>query len=107
MTNYWILEPDGKTPVPVLNRGAWSRWYTTSPHDRLLFRTIIGPFTVSTVFVGMDYNFFGGLPLLWETTIFGREDTQVERRYSTYDDAVAGHAISVLETMERYDGEPE
>jgi hypothetical protein len=46
---------------------------------------------VSTVFLSLDHNWSGGEPLLFETMIFnGPYDTYMER-YSTYDQAKAGH----------------
>lgn len=50
-----------------------------------------GEVHVSTVFLGMDHG-FGGMPLLFETMIFGGELDQFQDRYPTWDMAVAGHA---------------
>lgn len=50
---------------------------------------------VSTVFLGMDHNFSDGPPLLFETAVFGEAGTTGIQRYSTYADALAGHAKAV------------
>lgn len=48
--------------------------------------------TVSTVFLGLDYNFSKhGPPLLFESMVFGIED-EICIRYSTYKKAMLGHA---------------
>ncbi|HEY4383371.1 MAG TPA: hypothetical protein VGN34_02695 [Ktedonobacteraceae bacterium] len=50
---------------------------------------------VSTVFIGLDHNFRGGDPLLFETMIFNdREDLHCNR-YHTWGEAEAGHAEAV------------
>lgn len=47
---------------------------------------------VSTVFLGLDHNYGGhGAPIVFETMIFGGECNGEMRRYSKYDDAIAGH----------------
>ncbi|MDX1247536.1 hypothetical protein GHK05_20720 [Sinorhizobium meliloti] len=52
---------------------------------------------VSTVFLGLDHQFGRGPPLLFETMAFrkGGGDCEQCERYSTWDDAEAGHAAMV------------
>ena len=38
--------------------------------ERFLANDQVGSFRVSTVFLGLDHNFGGGVPHLWETMIF-------------------------------------
>lgn len=48
--------------------------------------------TVSTVWLGLDHNYSGGTPLIFETMVFG--DSMADelcQRYSTEADALAGH----------------
>lgn len=51
-------------------------------------------YTVSTVWLGLDHNYYsGGAPLIFETMAFG--DSMAEElccRYSSEDEATAGHA---------------
>lgn len=56
----------------------------------------VGPWTISTVFLGMDHNFSLGLPvpILWETMLFPQ--TEVVARYATREEAVDGHWSVVL-----------
>lgn len=53
----------------------------------------IGPYWVSTVWMGIDQGFGNGPPIIFETMVFAVEffsgiDT---RRYSTEEEAIAGH----------------
>jgi len=51
---------------------------------------------VSTVFLGLDHNFSGkGLPILWETMVFGGEHDGYCERYSSEKEAKEGHNFAV------------
>ncbi len=50
---------------------------------------------VSTVFLGLDHNFMGGEPVLYETLIFDGALDMEQRRYHTHAEAEAGHAQMV------------
>lgn len=51
----------------------------------------IGSKTVSTVFLALDHGWSGD-PVLFETAIFSDdEETEIASRYSTWDEAKAGH----------------
>lgn len=91
----YILDADGN-PVPVEDADEWSLWYGTA--DRVVAQTQIGKFGVSTVFLGIDHNFYGGPPLVFETAVFHDLGDDVDfgfadikRRYSTRAEALAGH----------------
>jgi hypothetical protein len=64
--------------------------------------TKLNGLVVSTVFLGIDYRFGYGPPLFFETMIFrGTPNAEIEKiqrgfdqyqtRYSTWDEALAGH----------------
>ncbi len=60
----------------------------------------IGDKRVSTVWLGIDHNFYANTirPLLFETMIFENEEYGDEiymRRYTTWEDAVEGHKEAV------------
>jgi hypothetical protein len=63
--------------------------------ERRVAKTQVGPYEVSTVFLGIDHNFlgrFGGEPILFETMIFARHRTfDYQQRYHTGKEAQAGH----------------
>ena len=48
--------------------------------------------SVSTVWLGLDHNYsLTGPPLIFETMIFGGEHAEYQERYSTKEEALAGH----------------
>ena len=54
---------------------------------------------VSTVFLGLDHQHFDGPPLLFETMVFVGEHGDEMERYSTWDEAVAGHDAMVAKVF--------
>jgi hypothetical protein len=54
-----------------------------------------GSVCVSTVFVGFNSRITNGPPLVFETMTFGGPRGGVQYRYSTWDDAEAGHAAEL------------
>lgn len=55
-------------------------------------KTTVGDYVVSTVYLGLDHNWGIGPPLIFETMIFGAGPHDQEQwRYSTVEDAIAGH----------------
>lgn len=46
---------------------------------------------VSTVWLGLDHSFGDGPPLIFETMVFGGEYDDWTERYSTWEQAEAGH----------------
>jgi hypothetical protein len=63
-------------------------------------KTTVGDAEVSTVWLGLDHQFGDGPPLIFETMIFGGEHDQDGWRYSTEDEAAAGHARVVQALQE-------
>lgn len=103
MSEKYILE--AKHAVRCDDLMTWARWMDTA--DRHVGLTNIGPLKVSTVFLGMDHNFFDkGPPLLFETMIFGgaAEDEMIEsyqERCSTWEEAEAQHERAITVAKER------
>lgn len=88
----------GHEPVPVADMAEWAVWFDEA--DRVVRSTTLGPWWVSTVFLGMDHNFLrAGPPLLFETMVFKLNRHNAHRadafdcqaRQSTWDDAVRDH----------------
>lgn len=51
---------------------------------------------MSTVFLGLDHSHTSkGLPVLWETMVFGGPLDQEMDRYTSREDAVEGHEAMV------------
>ena len=88
MSENYIL--NGHNPVKV-DLMAWAKWFETA--DRKVARTLLPEgVKVSTVFLGIDHNFGDkGPPILFETMIFGGSLDEEMDRYSTWEEAEAGH----------------
>lgn len=90
MNDHYILK--GKTPVKT-DLMTWARSFEASA-GRIVAQTgqgSGGKAWVSTVFLGLDHSFGNGKPLLFETMIFGGDHDEYQERYSTWDEAEAGH----------------
>ena len=76
---------------------AYAEWFAT--YDRHVAKTKVEDVEVSTVFLGLDHNFMGDVPILWETMIFGDKEKEslydYQERYATFDEAKAGHQRAV------------
>lgn len=86
----YVLE--GREVVPCSDVDRWAAEYigNRSTAHRIGFDTI-GTVLVSTVFLGMDHNWRGGPPLLFETMTFADEFGEIQLRCSTYDQAEDQH----------------
>jgi hypothetical protein len=107
MSNLYILV--GHEPVEEPDMFTWAYWFQTA--DRHVALTEQDDVRVSTVFLGLDHG-WGGVPLLFETMVFRGTTTALGRevpaqsdgedefaRYSTWDEAVAGHQRMVREVF--------
>jgi hypothetical protein len=90
VTDKYILAEDGKTPVAEEDVLKWGRWFESA--KRHVAEDYVRHMRVSTIFLGLDYSFGDGPPLLWQTMVFGGPLDQAQQRYSSYEDAVEGHA---------------
>lgn len=91
---YYILKD--KTPVAVTDVIEWGKWFEAA--NRVVKQTTLPDGTfISTVFLGLNHNYSGGQPLLFETMIFNsnenREDYQ--ERYTTWEQAEEGHQKAI------------
>jgi hypothetical protein len=102
MTVKFIL--DGHTPRPESDFIKWAKWFESA--DRIVKKTRLevsisgllqkekklGFVEISTVFLGLDHNFFGkGPPVLFETMVFGGELDEETERCSTWEQAEEMH----------------
>lgn len=97
---YFILDEDGKTPIPCNDLMDWAKWF--GEHDRQIALTGVDDIVISTIFLGIDHAPYGK-PELFETMIFGGPMDQECWRYSDYFEAVSGH-WSVVETIRKGEG---
>lgn len=90
---------DGHTPVPCDDILKWAECFGKA--DRHVAKDSVGDVKISTVFLGLDHGFSGGPPLFFETMIFGGKHDGYQDRYSTWDEAVAGHRRAVEMVKDR------
>jgi hypothetical protein len=90
---WWVL--DGKTPRPATQEEA-SYFLMDNDKRRIAIDTIeasYGSVTVSTVFLPIDHRVLGdGPPLVFESLVFGGPLSDEMQRYSSWEEAEAGHA---------------
>ena len=96
---FYAMNED-KSTTPLYGPDASLKWSRTfEKNRRVAWDELEGVGYVSTVFLGMDHAFGNGPPQLFETMarIGDHWAEEVMRRYSTYEDALAGHNELVAE----------
>src|SRR5215471_3275667 len=101
----YILDDDGE-PIPETDPLKWAVWFQKANKTRIVKQEKVGPYEVSTVFLGMDHNFSGGEPILWETMVFNakREEQDIDRCSGSREQAEAMHACTVQKWKDITDG---
>jgi len=96
---HYTLNPDYTVkPVDMLE---WARWFEKAKQKRVVKQQTVNGYLVSTVFLGLDHNFTAqGPPLIFETMVFPNKPRRSYAelycdRYSTWDEAIVGHAKAV------------
>jgi len=98
---YFVLLPNRM--VAEVGMLEWAQWFQTE--ERVVGYTETELHVISTVFLGMDHRFCGvGPPILFETMVFAKVGENVEAtdlmwRYSSWDDAEAGHNATVKSSL--------
>ena len=91
----YIFDNEGN-PVEEPNLTKWGEWFSDNDSKRIVKQDTIGDVLVSTVFLGLDHNFEGGIPLLYETMIFQKgKSRDYQDRYSTKEEALEGHERAI------------
>lgn len=96
------------TPYPDTHRGLleWARDFEDKKNKRVARDTLKNGIFVSTVWLGLDHNFSGEPPLIFETMVFSDKGDELDReRYSTEKQAIAGHLIMMTKWKHRTKGE--
>lgn len=84
----YILDEKGN-PKEEPDLMKWAEWFEAA--DRFVAKTKTWGSEVSTVFIGLDHSFGMGVPLLYETMVFGGKLDGEMNRYATKEEAEAGH----------------
>lgn len=93
MRKYILVD---REPVVEPDLEKWASAFNDMDARRVARTGVGDSVAVSTVFLGMDHGFReDGLPLLFETMVFGGPMDGDEDRYATWSEAEAGHARKV------------
>ena len=88
MGDYYIL--DGHKTKKTDDLKEWAECHGNI-ETRRVAKTEKNGVRVSTVFLGIDHSWGEGPPLLFETMVFGGEHDLEMERYTTWEEAEAGH----------------
>ena len=93
--HYVLVE---REPVPIDDDElfVWADWFGNAA-NRIVKQEEVGPYMVSTVFLGLDHNFLmEGPPVLFETMVFcDGADCNYQERCCTWAEAEAQHEAAV------------
>ena len=106
MTTRYILV-DG-VPKAEPDTWTWGKWMQQPDNKRIAFSEC-KHHVVSTVFLGLDHSFDGGIPILFESMVFTKKawygaatlPDQDQRRYTTRAEASVGHEELVKEWQDK------
>jgi len=88
---YYVLDAHGD-PEICDDWQTWAEWFANTEARIVARDDLPDGVQVSTVFLGLDHNFFGrGAPVLWETMIFGGPHDQYQTRATSRADALDQH----------------
>jgi len=97
MSGFYILDDD-KNPVEIDDVKKWAQEFEKM--NRRVAEDFVRNSRISTVFLGLDHRFSDeGLPVLFETMIFGGKMNGELWRYSTHAEALAGHISAVRKVV--------
>lgn len=119
---YYTLDENNE-PQQTTDIHEWAKWLEEYPEARRVEYTtgVAGKFTVSTVFLALDYG-FDGSPAFFETMTFEEKEKEIEmmgkkrkyqpeysgevaafRRYANFEEAKKGHE-EIVSKLERVHG---
>ena len=90
--------------MPIEDMELWARAIELEDlQDRTVRRSELdNDVLISTVFLGIDHG-YNGVPLLFETMIFGGEHDGYQERYSTWEEAEKGHQKQLIKVLYGYE----
>ena len=97
MSGFYILDDD-KNPVEIDDVKKWAQEFEKM--NRRVAEDFVRNSRISTVFLGLDHRLSDeGLPVLFETVIFGGKMNGELWRYRTHAEALAGHVAAVRRVL--------
>lgn len=84
---------NGHTPIPIDSALEWAMRFDLT--NRTVKHSTVGIVEISTVFLGINFQFSAGPPLLFETTILGGQFDQSTSLCSTWKQAERMHSDCV------------
>jgi hypothetical protein len=94
----YILE--GHVPRATADVLEWARWFeATAPQERCVGNDVVGLVHIATHFIGLNYQFQSGPPLLFETMVFGGLLNHEGRRCATWQEAERQHAAMLARVL--------
>ena len=99
MNNRAILV-DGKV-VTGIGLSKWGSWMK-NPEHRYASKTVVKDSEVSTVFLGLNHGYVPDVDLWFETMVFGGPMDQEQERYTTLEQAKAGHERMIQRVKASY-----
>ena len=96
MTHYFLNEDHSVRHCEFME---WAEQFKKMSHadTRHVGNDMINGHHVSTVWLGLDHNYYGGPPLIFETMVFhgySCDDIYMDR-YTTWEQAVEGHKKAI------------
>lgn len=92
MSRHYFLNPDKSyRPCDLMT---WANQFELG-EGRHVGDDDINDCRVSTIWLGTDYNYWGGPPLLLETMVFKNDSSIYCKRYTTWAEAEAGHQEAI------------
>ena len=81
----------------LITQHEWGELFSDKTYARIALTDLGDDVHVSTVWLGIDHGFGAGPPLIFETMIFGGPRNEDTERYTTKEQALAGHNRIVAE----------
>ena len=103
ITDLYILDEQNESvPVSQVELVPWGKWMDDALHSgrRVVGKSQVEDFHVTTMFTGCDHNWEGGPPILFESKVTegGERRDIYTQRYRTWSEAEEGHE-AVCEQM--------
>lgn len=89
MIHKYILDENGEPKIEE-DLMKWAQWFGSA--QRIIAIDTVDEADVSTVFLALDHSWGSEHPILWESMIFGGALDGTQQRYSSKEEALAGHA---------------